>query len=212
MASGGRAPSARGFLMQHVCRYLFPGMWISWLLYWLWASRNAKPTARREPIGSRLLHLVPLTLAVGLLWGERGPIALLNQRLYAWAPWSFWLGALITAAGMLFTGWARVHIGRNWSGVVTIKEGHELIDTGPYALVRHPIYTGLLVAIFGSAVACGEWRGVLAVVISYAALWRKLRLEERWMTERFGERYAAYSRRVPALVPFPNRNAHDDTR
>src|SRR5262252_1164719 len=151
--------------MSFVHRYLFASMWLSWVAYWFWASRNAKPTERREPIGSRLLHVVPLILAVSLLWGDRVPLAILNQRLFPWSPWLFWVAAIITAAGMLFTVWARIHIGRNWSGVVTIKEGHELIDTGPYALVRHPIYTGLLVAIFGSALARGEWRGVLAVLI-----------------------------------------------
>ena len=188
--------------MPSVYRYLFAVMWTSWVAYWLWAARNAKPTERRELLGSRLLHVVPLVLAVGLLWGDRVPIAILNKRLFPWAPWQFWFGALVTAAGLLFTVWARVHLGRNWSGVVTIKEGHELIDTGPYALVRHPIYTGLLVAIFGSAMARSEWRGVLSVLISFAALWRKLRIEERWMTERFGGEYVAYGQRIPALIPF----------
>jgi len=190
--------------MPFVYRYLLASMWISWVAYWFWASRNAKPTERREPLGSRLLHVVPLVLAVALLWGERGPIAILNSRLFPWAPWEFWVAALVTAAGLLFTVWARVHLGRNWSGVVTIKEGHELIEIGPYALVRHPIYTGLLVAIFGSALAQGEWRGMLAVLISFAALWRKLHTEERWMTERFGDEYVAYRQRVPALIPFSN--------
>jgi protein-S-isoprenylcysteine O-methyltransferase Ste14 len=198
--------------MQLAYRYLFPGMWISWIAYWLWESRNAKATARRETIASRLTHVVPLILAVGLLWGDRAPIRILNERVVPWAPWEFWAGAVVTASGLLFTVWARVHLGRNWSGVVTIKEGHELIDTGPYALVRHPIYTGLLVAIFGSAMARCEWRSVLAVLIAYAALWRKLRIEERWMTERFGEQYGAYRRRVPALVPFLKWNAHDNSR
>ena len=190
--------------MPFVYRYLFASMWISWVAYWFWASRNAKPTERREPLGSRLLHVVPLVLAVALLWGERGPIAILNRRLFPWAPWEFWVAALLTAAGIIFTVWARVHLGRNWSGVVTIKEGHELIEIGPYALVRHPIYTGLLVAIFGSALAQGEWRGMLAVLISFAALWRKLHTEERWMTKRFGDEYVAYRQRVPALIPFSN--------
>jgi protein-S-isoprenylcysteine O-methyltransferase Ste14 len=198
--------------MQLAYRYLIPGLWISWIVYWLWESRNAKPTARREPIASRLTHVAPLILAVGLLWGERVPLKILNERLVPWAPWQFWAGAFVTASGLLFTVWARVHLGRNWSSVVTIKEGHELIDTGPYALVRHPIYTGLLVAIFGSAMARCEWRGVLAVLIACAALWRKLRIEERWMAERFGEQYAAYRRRVPALVPFLKWIAHDNSR
>ena len=95
-----------------------------------------------------------------------------------------------------------MHIGRNWSGTVTFKEGHELVTTGPYALVRHPIYTGLLLAFIGSAVGRGEWRGVLAVFIAFLALWRKLRLEERWMREQFGDAYDAYARRVAALVPY----------
>ena len=107
-----------------------------------------------------------------------------------------------TAAGLLFTVWARIHIGRNWSGTVTIKEGHELITSGPYAIVRHPIYAGLLLAFVGSGLARGEWRGVLAVVIAFLALWRKLRLEERWMREQFGPAYQAYSQRVAALIPF----------
>jgi protein-S-isoprenylcysteine O-methyltransferase Ste14 len=125
-----------------------------------------------------------------------------QREAFAWAPWEFWAAALITTLGLLFTVWARIHLGRNWSGTVTIKRDHELIASGPYAIVRHPIYTGLIVAFIGSAMARGEWCSVLAVFIAWAALWRKLRLEERWMVERFGEQYIAYSRRVPALVPF----------
>ena len=121
--------------------------------------------------------------------------------LFARAAWQFWAGALVTAAGLGFTVWARIHLGRNWSGSVTLKQGHELVLTGPYALVRHPIYTGLLVAFAGTALARAEWRGVLAVLIAWAALGRKLRVEERWMAGNFGERYAQYMARVPALVP-----------
>jgi protein-S-isoprenylcysteine O-methyltransferase Ste14 len=95
-----------------------------------------------------------------------------------------------------------LHLGRNWSGAVTIKDGHELVTSGPYALVRHPIYTGLLLAFLGSAVALGDWRGALAFALAAGALWRKLRLEERWMREQFGDAYQAYSQRVAALVPF----------
>ncbi|HZP86958.1 MAG TPA: isoprenylcysteine carboxylmethyltransferase family protein [Burkholderiales bacterium] len=146
--------------------------------------------------------MLPLMLAVGLLWSDRVPGAFLNERIFAWTPWQFWIGALMTAAGLLFTVWARICLGRNWSAVVTIKRQHELVETGPYSLVRHPIYTGLLVAFIGSALARGEWRGVLAVLIAWAALWRKLRLEEAWMIQRFGEPYIAYCRRVPMLVPF----------
>ena len=155
-------------------RFLFPAMWLIWAAYWWIAALGAKPTERREALGSRLLHV----------------------------PWEFWCGALITAIGLLFAIWARVEIGRNWSGTVTIKRNHELIVSGPYALVRHPIYTGLILAFVGSAIARGQWRGVLAVFFVWVSLWRKLQVEERWMIERFGEQYVAYRQRVPAIVPF----------
>jgi protein-S-isoprenylcysteine O-methyltransferase Ste14 len=114
----------------------------------------------------------------------------------------FWIGAATLAAGLAFSVWARVHLGKNWSGVVTIKEDHELIRSGPYALARHPIYTGILVAFIGTAIARNEWRGLVAVVIVFAALWRKLKLEERWLGETFGDRYAKYRDEVAALIPY----------
>ena len=189
-----------------IYRSLVPAMWLCWAAYWWLASRGAKPAERHESLASGLLHVLPLLVAIWLLWAKHVPGPFLERRLFPWTPVVFWVAAFVTAAGMLFTVWARVHLAGNWSGTVTIKHAHELIATGPYAIVRHPIYTGLLVALFGSAMARGEWRGVLAMVIAWAALWRKLRLEEQWMTERFGERYVAYGRRVPALVPSLGRS------
>jgi len=188
--------------MSSVYDFLFPTMWISWAAYWWLASRGGKPAERKEAPASRLLHVVPLLLTFWLLGATHVPTVFLNSRLFPWAPWEFWLAALVTAAGILFTVWARIHLGGNWSGVVTIKREHELITDGPYAMVRHPIYTGLLLAILGSAMARGEWRGVVAAGVGGWALWRKLRVEERWMAEHFGPRYESYRRRVPALVPF----------
>jgi protein-S-isoprenylcysteine O-methyltransferase Ste14 len=188
--------------MTLLYRYLFAVMWVSWAAYWWALSRNVKVTARREPLWSRLSHVIPLMLAVLLLWVPRISLPVLGDRFLPLTPWPFWVGVALTAGGLLFTVWARVHIGMNWSGIVTIKEGHELITSGPYAIVRHPIYTGLLLAFAGSALARAEWRGILAVVIALWALWRKLRIEERWMREQFGEAYQAYSKRVAALVPF----------
>lgn len=183
-------------------RYLFPFMWLLWAAYWWLAARGNKPIERRESPGSRLLHMLPLLLVGWLVWTDRLHASFLTQRFFRWAPWQFWFAALITATGLLFAVWARVHLGRNWSGTVTIKQDHELIDSGPYALVRHPIYTGLLFAFMGSAVARGDWRGILAFLIAWTALWRKLRLEERWMVDIFGQQYEAYRQRVPALIPF----------
>jgi protein-S-isoprenylcysteine O-methyltransferase Ste14 len=188
--------------MMLVYRYLFPVLWLSWAGYWWLLSGNVKAAARRETVSSRLLHVVPLALAIALLWVPSVPLPRLGERFVPWAVWQFWAGAALAAAGLLLTVWARSHLGKNWSGIVTIKRGHEFLASGPYAIVRHPIYSGLLLAFAGSALARGEWRGVLAVLIAALALWRKLRLEERWMREQFGARYRAYSRRVAVLVPF----------
>jgi len=186
--------------------YLFPAMWLLWAGYWWLSSHDAKRTERSESQASRLMHIVPLMLAALLLIVDRWPLPILLVRIYPWAAWEFWAGAAVTAAGLLFSVWARVHIGRNWSGIVTLKHDHDLVVTGPYQIVRHPIYAGLLVALVGSAFACGQWRGVLALVFALLAVSRKVAIEERWMRERFREKYDAYSRSVPALVPRMRRS------
>ncbi len=188
--------------MSLLYRYLFTAMWAAWALFWLISAAGTKQTERREPWRSRLLHILPLTVAGWLLWADRVPGYFLNERIFAWSPWTFATGVLITATGLAIAVWARVYLGRNWSGTVTIKHDHELIDTGPYAIVRHPIYTGLLLALIGSALARGQWRGLFGVLIAWVALWRKLQVEERWMEERFGTRYKSYRQRAPALVPW----------
>jgi protein-S-isoprenylcysteine O-methyltransferase Ste14 len=100
-----------------------------------------------------------------------------------------------------FAIWARATLGRNWSAVVQVKQGHELVERGPYRWVRHPIYTGLLMGFLGTACALGEWRGLLGTAIVGVSFWFKLKLEERWMREQFGARYEDYMRRVKALIP-----------
>jgi len=193
---------ASHFPMALVYRYAFPAMWLSWAFYWWVESRNVKITVRHESVSSRLMHIIPLVVAIVLISVPRVPFPLLARRFVPLSDWAFWLGVLLTAGGMLFSIWARVHLGKNWSGTVTIKQNHELITGGPYALVRHPIYTGLLLAFLGSALAIGEWRGVLASAMVAIALWRKLRLEERWMHQQFGDAYQTYAQRVATLVPF----------
>jgi protein-S-isoprenylcysteine O-methyltransferase Ste14 len=149
--------------MELVYRTLFPAMWVCWAAYWWLRSGNVKASSRRESLLSRLLHLVPLVLAGLLLWVPWVPLLpWLDIRFIPWADWGFWAGAAPAAAGFLFTVWARRHLGRNWSGIVTVKQDHELVESGPYGWVRHPIYTGLLLAFIGTALARGEWRGVLA--------------------------------------------------
>src|SRR5271167_986395 len=151
--------------MQAVYDYLFPAMWLGYVAYWWAISTEVKETERREAVTSRMARLVALACAVALLWLPSVPLPLLNERILPVGAWSFWSGAAITAGGLLFSVWARRHLGKNWRQAVTLKEGHELIRSGPYALVRHPIYSGLLLGFVGTALARGEWRGVLAVAL-----------------------------------------------
>ena len=183
-------------------RWLFPALWTAWAFYWWLSSRDVKQTARREPFVSRVLHLGPMVFAAMILASPGLGIPGLSARIVPWAPWVFWLGVAVTGGGLAFAVWARRTIGRNWSAIVTLKQDHELVTSGPYALVRHPIYTGLLLGFLGWAIAVDRWRGPLAVLIVFLALLRKYRLEERWMRERFGAAYDTYRARVKALVPF----------
>jgi protein-S-isoprenylcysteine O-methyltransferase Ste14 len=121
-----------------------------------------------------------------------------------WRDW-FWIGAVVNLLGLGFSVWARVYLGNNWSRSVTIKQNHELITGGPYGLVRHPIYTGLLIGVLGTAIAIGQVRGLVAFAFIFTSLWFKLRLEERWMRLQFGDVYEQYAQRVPALVPLPHK-------
>lgn len=188
--------------MPLIYDYLFPAMWIAYVAYWWAMSANVKVTGRSEPAPSRFTRLLLLVCAVALLWLPRVPLPWMNQPFLPSGVWRFWSGAAIEAAGLVFSVWARRHLGKNWSQAVTVKQDHELIATGPYSVVRHPIYTGLLTAFAGSAVARGEWRGLLAVALVFAALWHKLKLEEKWMRSEFGESYETYSQKVAALVPY----------
>jgi len=188
--------------MHTVYRYAFPVLWLGWALYWWVASRNVKANVRHESPASRLAHIVPLMVALYLFWGPRPRNSFLAERFLPAADWPFWLGLLMAVGGILVSVWARLTLGRNWSGTVTIKQDHELVTGGPYAIVRHPIYTGLLLAFIGSALARGEWRGILAVALVFVAFERKRRHEERWMREQFGAAYDAYAGRVAALIPY----------
>lgn len=188
--------------MRFVYEYLFPAIWVAYLGYWWLLATKVKSTERREPWLSRWVRLLAIVAATLLLVLPSGWVPVLSARFASYPVLSFWIGALVTACGLLFSVWGRVHLGTNWSQAVTVKEGHELITSGPYSVVRHPIYTGLLTGFLGTAIARGEWRGLVAVLLVFAVLWWKLEQEERWMRDEFGDSYAAYSRRVAALVPF----------
>ena len=156
---------------------------------------------QEEPL-SRLANTLPLWIAALLLVAPRPWPDFLSWRLLPAALTTYWIGAAMVAAGIAFAVWARYHIGRNWSGVITVKEDHQLVRTGPYGLVRHPIYSGLLLAIAGSALARGTLGGLLAVALVLFSFMRRIATEERWMTETFGAAYEDYRAATSALVPF----------
>jgi len=176
-------------------------LWLAWLGYWIVAARNVKAVAETASWQSRLIYSVPLFVAALLLL-DRHLGHVLNIRLVPHTLAIAWAGAVLTAAGHAFASWARVVLGTNWSGQVTVKEGHELIRTGPYALARHPIYTGLVLALLGTALAIGELRGLIALVLATGSFIYKMGIEERAMRRTFGSTYDAYARAVKALVPF----------
>jgi len=180
----------------------FPAVWILFFLYWQIKAANTKTTQRLEPAASRILRVFIFLIAIVLLSTTRIPLPWLYLQLWPVGLWPFWLGAAVTIAGLLFAVWAREHLGRNWSRSVTIKQDHELITTGPYTMVRHPIYTGVLTGLLGTAIALSQVRGFIAFVLFFLAFWFKFRMEEKWMRSQFGETYATYAHQTAALVPY----------
>lgn len=180
----------------------FPAVWIAFLIYWQIRAFDTKNTQRLEPAVSRILRILTILLAIVLLSTTWIPLPWLYRPLWRAGLWPFWIGAVLTVSGLLFAVWAREHLGRNWSRSVTIKQDHELITTGPYAIVRHPIYTGSLAGFLGLAIAVSEVRGIIAFLLMFLVFWVKFSIEERWMRSQFGETYARYVRRTAALVPY----------
>jgi protein-S-isoprenylcysteine O-methyltransferase Ste14 len=182
--------------------FLLPGLWAIWLIYWIVAALGAKQTKRLESGLSQLSHLVPVVFG-GVLLGAPDFLGdFLQQRFLPQTAAWFWIGTALTAAGLGFSIVARIWLGRNWSGLVTLKQGHELIRIGPYAWVRHPIYTGLLLALIGTAIAVGKWRALLGLALIIVGVVRKIGIEERFLSEQFGDDYKRYRAEVPALVPY----------
>jgi len=180
-----------------ICSYL----WIAWLVVWiLWAIRG-KRTQQREGASSRLSYTILNIAAFWLMFAGDVEQQWLRTRLYTLNPWVEALGIAITAAGLGFAIWARAYLGTNWSGAVTVKVGHELVRSGPYRWVRHPIYSGMLLAMLGTALVRHQVRGFIAVVVLYAGFVIKSRIEEQVMSATFGPEYAQYASTTGAIIP-----------
>lgn len=187
--------------MVAVYGWTIPLLWLAWTALWAVWSVGAKRAVRRESLASRVAYHVPLLAGAALLALPHLDGSWLAVRLLPGGAVGFWIGTAAVAAGLVFAVAARAYIGRNWSATVTVKRGHELIRTGPYRLVRHPIYAGLLLAFVGTAVSRGDGRGLVALVLVAWSFLLKIGIEERFMAEQFPQEYAGYKARTPALIP-----------
>ena len=177
-------------------------IWIAWLVSWAVGSFFSGRTEKRVMTGDSLAFHLPIIVGAVLMtpWTAQ----MLGERPL----WNFGTGGIyllegLTVAGTLFTWWARIHLGRSWSNAITRKEGHRVSDTGPYGLVRHPIYTGLIGAMLATGIAVGTITALLGTLLITFGLWRKARMEEGFLTAELGaDAYGAYCRRVPMLIPF----------
>jgi protein-S-isoprenylcysteine O-methyltransferase Ste14 len=177
-------------------------LWAILAVVWVAAAPFSRKTVRSETFASRARYIVP-ALLFSALWSRRLlDVPWLDARWLPDAPWVGALSVAITASGVAFTLWARFTLGKNWSGTVTVKQDHELVRHGPYGITRHPIYTGGVIALTGTVLALGTARTALIVPFAIGMLWSKMRVEERFMSEEFGDAYADYRRRMKMLIPF----------
>jgi protein-S-isoprenylcysteine O-methyltransferase Ste14 len=175
-------------------------LWIPFIAYWVLAAQETRPSRERVRAASSPVRSA-LYLAGGALIFLSPSLGLFDDRFVPAVVEVGAAGWVLTALGMLFSIWARVSLGRNWSGRVVLKHEQGLVSTGPYTLVRHPIYTGLLVALAGTAVYDGRWRALLGLAFFAIGFWMKARSEEKLLEREFGEEYRSYRARTPMLIP-----------
>jgi protein-S-isoprenylcysteine O-methyltransferase Ste14 len=175
--------------------------WVAWLVYWAVMASATKRTVER---GSFFAYRV-VALLVFLACAVLGKLLHIATQTRLWhTPLALGIATdCLVVSGVAFTVWARIVLGRNWSAEVTFKQDHELIESGPYALARHPIYTGLIAMALGTAINYGRAVGFALFLTVCAALWWKSRQEEQIMSSHFPGAYPEYRARVNAIVPIP---------
>ena len=192
---------------MHDGRYALDALWIAFVIYWAVAARGAKRVARNDTTTANTVSVILAAAGAVLLLGQDIPLGSLDHTAGGGHGARHAIGLALTAAGIGFAFWARHVLGGNWSGRVVVKEGHTLIRSGPYRRIRHPIYTGLLIALAGTAIYYGAWRSWIAFVLFVAGLWMKASREEAMMAGEFGDAYAEYRREAGMFVPRYERGA-----
>lgn len=174
-------------------------LWVVFFFYWGSKASDTAPTKSSETSKSGALHALLLDGALLLLFI---PVPGLNRRYLPASALNAPIGLAVQAAAGLLAAWARNHLGRNWSAAVRIAEGHQLIQSGPYRLVRHPIYSAMFGMFIGTAVVSGRLHALLGVALLAFAYRRKIGLEEQRLAETFGAAFQNYRRATWALVPW----------
>ena len=195
-------------------------VWFIWGASWVAAALWADQAAARPGFGAEALYRVVTFVGAYMLFAFASPygrphwrawsvstLGVFARPLWRTAPVAVWALLALTVAGFAFCWWARLHLGRLWSGNVTRKAAHRIVDSGPYALVRHPIYTGLLVAGVALALEKATPVAFAGLVVLWLGCDLKARLEERFLREGLGpDAYDAYRERTPMLIPFLARS------
>jgi protein-S-isoprenylcysteine O-methyltransferase Ste14 len=178
-------------------------VWIALITFWIISAINNKQAVFKESILSRFLqYWLPLIIAILLLGpGEWFGHTLIRENFIEHTNLVGSIGLIISFIGLIIACWSRYLLGKNWSLSVQKKENHELIKSGFYKIVRHPIYTGILLIFIGNIIIVGDYRGFIALTIVFASFWYKLKKEERILTEIFGEKYELYKNKTKALIP-----------
>lgn len=182
-------------------RHLSNLAWLVFLAYWIYSAQKLKAIKHREPGSERIIYIVVMASAYFLLFSDGLPLGQLDRRFVPDSSLPGVLGVALSALGVGLAIWARKHLGENWSATVTLKKDHELIRTGPYGRVRHPIYSGMLLGIVGVALALGEIRGLVAFGVILVSFCFKSRKEERFLSAEFGAAFAEHARKTGMFLP-----------
>ena len=173
--------------------------WTVFVAVWLVMVLRLKRAKQRETSRQRMQHLLPVFIGFWLLLGRDWGV--LDGRLLPRTPSVPWLGLVLTAMGVGISIWARVSLGANWSGAVTLKDDHELIRKGLYRWIRHPIYTGILLAMMGTALIRGQLRCWVGLLMVLAAFYFKARREENFLRQEFGAGFEEHAKRTGMFLP-----------
>jgi len=175
--------------------------WFIFLAYWIISALKTKRTQKREPFFARYGVMLFELIGFNFLFNDSLEFGTLANRILPHTVALRLVGAVLIWFGIAVAIWARWHLGQYWSGRVTIKEDHKLIRTGPYARLRHPIYTGLDLAAVGSALAIDRWRCVVGIVVIILGFVLKAKREEAMLSAQFGEEFQEHRRQAGFLLP-----------